>query len=87
MSAELSGDGGGDEGVGAGDEDTHQHQERPVPGQAGVVKEVSGDGIRGQEAPGVRDDDVPSVIMLPVAGQLLVAQHEGDGQGQAHATH
>ena len=58
-----------------------------MPGQAGVVKEVSGDGIRGQEAPGVRDDDVPSVIMLPVTGQLLVAQHEGDSQGQAHATH
>ena len=51
MSAELSGDRGGDEGVGAGHEDTHQHQERPVPGQTGVMKKVSSDRISGQEAP------------------------------------
>ena len=54
MSPELGGDGGGDEGVGAGDEDPHQHQERPVPGQAGVVKEVTRNRVSGQETPGGR---------------------------------
>ena len=65
VSPELGGDGRGDEGIGAGDEDTHQHQERPVPGQAGVVKEVSSYGIRGQEAPGTRNSVVTNSKIRP----------------------
>ena len=52
MSPELGGDGGGDEGVWAGHQDAHRHQHRPVPGQAGVMQEVTGDRVRGQETPG-----------------------------------
>ena len=65
VSPELGGDGGGDEDAGAGDEETHQHQDRPVPGQTGVVKEVSSDGVRGQEAPGVTNSVVTNCKILP----------------------
>ena len=65
VSPELGGDGRSDESIGAGDEDTHQHQERPVPGQAGVVKEVSSDRVRGQEAPGVTNSVVTNSKIQP----------------------